>query len=149
MEDSFVAHVSDWLSIAGFFITLVTLFMTLNIRGKIEQTMRRQRFQQQGDRIYLKLKRIRDEVHQSNEYDKPVRKFPSPTLLCLRELTLQLIYFKLWNRSEHQRMRRFVHQLEQAASPKAAFPLPKKYTAKDLIMGLDEIIAIVESRKEL
>ena len=143
MQDSLLSSVGNWASILGFFITVGTLTMALNIRKKIEQTLRRQRYQQQRGRILLDIKTIREQIYGAQEYEKPAKEYPSQTILHVRELVLQLYYFKLWRYSEGWRMKQLVRLLEQASS-KAS-----KSTAKDLLMALDEIIAIVESHTEL
>jgi len=143
MQDSVLSSIGSWASILGFFIAVGTLLMALNIKSKVEQSLRKKQYQQQRGRILLNIKRIRDEVYNAQEYERPVKDFPSQTILNIRELVLQLYYFNLWKLIERQHMKRFVRLLEQASSRTS------KTTAKDLVMGLDEIIAIVESHAEL
>jgi len=143
MHKEFLWSAGSWASILGLLISVGTLLMALNIKGKIEQSLRKKQYQQQQGRILSSIKQIRDGIYAAQEYDRPVREYPSQTILNIRELVLQLYYFKLWKRSEERRMRNFVKLLEQSAS-KAS-----KATAKDLVMAMDEIIAIVESHAEL
>lgn len=143
MQDSVLSIVGSWASILGFFITIGTLLMAVNIKKKIEQSLRRKQYQQQRGRILLNIKEIRDGIYDAQEYNRLVKEYPCQTILNIRELVLQLYYFKLWRWGEERRMLEFMKLLEQAAGRTS------KSTAKDLVMALDEIIAIVESHAEL
>jgi len=144
MQDSFITSMANWTSILGCLISVGTLLMALNIRKKVEQSLRRKQFQQQRGRILTNIKQIRSEIYDAQEYDRLVKDYPSQTILDMREQVLQLVYFRLWRRSEERRMQRFATLLAESTAAK-----PKKYTAKDMLMALDEIIAIVESHAEL
>ena len=145
MQESFITIIANWTSILGFLISVGTLLMALNIRKKVEQSLRRKQFQQQRGRILMNIKQIRSEIYEAQEYDRLIKDYPSQTILSMREQVLQLVYFRLWRRGEEQHMQRFAKLLEEAT----AAVKPKKYTAKDMLMALDEIIAIVESHAEL
>jgi|GEM_PF-6606531 len=145
MQDSFIASMANWTSILGCIVSVSTLLMALNIRKKVEQSLRRKQFQQQRGRILLDIKQIRGELYEAQEYDRLIKEYPAQTILNIRELVLQLFYFKLWRLSEERCMQRFVTLLEEST----AAVKPKKYTAKDMLMALDEIVAIVESHAEL
>jgi len=145
MQDSFITSMANWTSILGCLISVSTLLMALNIRKKVEQSLRRKQFQQQRGRILLDIKQIRGELYEAQEYNRLIKEYPAQTILNIRELVLQLFYFKLWRLSEERCMQRFVTLLEEST----AAVKPKKHTAKDMLMALDEIIAIVESHAEL
>jgi len=144
MHQEFLWSVGSWASILGLLISVGTLLMALNIKGKIGQSLRRQRYQQQSGKILLDLKAVREQIYGAREYEKPAKDYPSQTILHIRELVLQIYYFKLWRYGEERRMKQLVRLLEQAAAGRAP-----KTTAKELLMALDEIIAIVESHTEL
>jgi len=128
--------VANWLCIFGFAITLVTLLMTVNIRGKIERSLGKQRFLQQRATIVSEFTAVRNRI-------KGGEKMDSEALEELRALLLQLTHYRIWHMSERMQMKKFIGFLSRAYSGE------KRATGRELVLRIDEIIAVVKSQAEV
>ena len=140
-----IANVNNWLGIIGFIITLATLLMTLNIRGRIEQTLGKQRYIEQRDIILSKLQQIRTRLN--GEIDKNrnclADDMPPSIFLDLRALILQLKRFKVWRKSDREELDRFIATLSSLISGTRS-DNPARLVVR-LVLRLDVVIAIVEA----
>jgi len=138
-----IQNVVNWVCIFSFAITLVTLLMTLNIRGKIDRTLGKQRFLQQRQRIVADFLAARDSVLRVDEND---RQAMEPLLLELRALALQLSHFHIWRWQDRGMLQKFIRFMSQAYMPDKP---GGKISAKQLVMRVDEVVAIVKAQAEV
>ena len=130
----------DWITLLGFIITLFTLTMTLNIRGKIERSLGKQRFLQQREKLLQQLNVIRAGILRPDETDRL-----DARLLDLRALSLQLKHYSIWHMDDQRKLNRFIkyvagaYNMDNGKSPKV----------KELVMRIDEIVAIVKAQSEV
>ena len=129
-------HIANWASIFGFLITIGTLLMALNIRGKIEHSLGRQRFLQQRGQIVADFAAVRAKVKGAEETDGEV-------LEELRVLLLSLTHYKIWHFKERMHLDKFIAFISLVYSGQ------KRTTSNDLVMRIDEAVAIVKSQVEV
>jgi len=137
--NNYLASFNNWLGVIGFILTLITLAMTLNIRGKIEQTLGKQRFLQQREELISSFKNIRlkiADLDAEGERRKENVHISTAYVLDLRALTLRLTHLKIWKLADRLVFWRFIRRIA-----------PKMHiSGAELVMKIDEIIAIVESQ---
>jgi len=132
----------NWINVFAFAFTLITLLMTLNIRGKIDRSLGKQRFLQQRERIVADFTAVRNKLKLAGE-DEQAR---DVCLLDLRALSLQLDHFRIWRWNDRLKLKQFIRFMSKAYMPES----PKaKITGKELIMRVDEIVAIIKSQPEV
>ena len=131
-----IQTIGSWASIICLVITLFTLMLTLNIRGKIERSLGKQRFLQQREKIVADFAALRAKI---KALDKP----DSEALEELRVLLLQLTHFKIWHLKESAYFKRFIAFLTNVYNGK------KQTTCKELVMRIDEVVTIVKSQVEV
>jgi len=127
-------------SIAGFIIALLTLCATLNIRGKIDRSLGKQRFLQQRNRIVMELTELRAAIRcmEGNDHSGL-----DELLLRLRELILQLGHFRIWRLSDRLKLRQYTQFISKAYNGE------KQCSCKEHIMRIDEIVAMVKAQAEV
>jgi len=128
--------IANWFSIFAFVITIFTLLMTLNIRSKIERSLGKQRFLQQRGRIVADFQAVRSKIKCQEEADGEV-------LEELRVLLLSLTHYRIWQPKDQLYLKKFIGFVSNAYSGK------KQATCKDLVMRIDEVVAIVKSQVEV
>ena len=137
--DTYLASVNNWLGVIGFVMTMATLVMTLNIRGKIAQTLGKQRFLQQREELISSFENIRMKIADldaEGERSKTNVHISAAYILDLRALTLRLAHLKIWKLADRLVFLRFIRRIA-----------PKMHiSGVELVMRIDEIIAIVESQ---
>jgi len=138
-----IQNIVNWVCIFSFAITLVTLLMTMNIRGKIDRTLGKQRFLQQRGKIVADFTAIRGGVLRADEND---RQAVEPLLLELRALALQLSHFHIWYWKDLRKLKQFIRFMSQAYMPDKP---GGKIAGKELVMRVDEIVAIVKAQAEV
>jgi len=138
-----IQNIVNWVCIFSFAITLVTLLTTLNIRGKIDRTLGKQRFLQQREKIVADFTAVRQNVLRTDEKDRPAME---PFLLDLRALALQLSHFHIWSPADRKMLQKFIRLMSQAYMPDKP---GEKVSGKELVMRVDEIVAIVKAQAEV
>ena len=133
----------NWINIVALAITVVTLLTTLNIRGKIDRSLGKQRFMQQREKIVGEFNAVRQKVKYADGADAQAR---DAMLLDLRMLALQLSHFHIWRMGDRLKLYRFTRFVSQAYMPDKP---GEKVCAKELIMRVDEIIAMVKAQAEV
>ena len=131
-----IQNIANWACIVGFVITLITLLTTLNIRGKIERSLGKQRFLQQRERIIFDFTALRTRIKGGGEAD-------AEALEELRSLLLQMTHYRIWHLNERAYFKRFIAYLTKA------YDGEKKAGAKGLVMRIDEVVAIVRAQTEV
>jgi len=139
MSQTFV----NWICVIGFAFTLITLLTTLNIRGKIDRSLGKQRFLQQREKIIAEFNAVRQKVKYADGADDQAR---DALLLDLRTLALTLSHFHIWRLGDRLRLARFIRFVSQAFMPDKP---GAKTCAKELIMRVDEVIAMVKAQAEV
>jgi len=139
MSQTFV----NWICVIGFAITLITLLTTLNIRGKIDRSLGKQRFMQQREKLVAEFNTVRSKVKYTDGADPQTR---DAVLLDLRTLALTLSHFHIWRAGDRLMLYRFIRFVSQAYMPDKP---DEKVCAKELIMRVDEIIAMVKAQAEV
>ena len=129
----------SWASIICLVITVFTLLMTLNIRGKIDRSLGKQRFLQQREKIVAEFNTARMKLKYAEGDEQAV----SASLLELRAMTLQLDHYRIWRSKDWLKLRKFIKFFSRTYSGQ------KQATAKELMMRIDEIIVIVKSQAEV
>ena len=138
-----IQHIANWACIIGFGITIITLLMTLNIRGKIDRSLGKQRFLQQRERIVADFTAVRNKLKYTEEDDSQAR---DACLLDLRALSLQLDHYRIWRLNDRLKLRQFIRFMSKAYMPDN----PKvKISGKELVMRVDEIVAVVKAQAEV
>jgi len=127
-------------SIAGFVIALLTLCATLNIRGKIDRSLGKQRFLQQRNRIMMELTEIRAAIRCIEGDDCTGL---DELLLKLRELLLQLGHYRIWRLSDRFKLKQYTQFISKAYNGQ------KQCSCKEHIMRIDEIVAMVKAQAEV
>jgi len=138
-----IQHIANWACIIGFAFTLFTLLTTLNIRGKIDRSLGKQRFLQQREKIVADFIAIRSSVIRVDEND---RQAMEPLLLELRAQALQLSHFHIWHWKDLQKLKQFIRYMSQAYMPDKP---NVKLSGKEFVMRVDEIVAIVKAQAEV
>ena len=138
-----IQTLANWLCIAGFGFTLFTLVTTLNIRGKIDRSLGKQRFLQQREKIVSDFLAVRQEIALANDGG---REELEPHLLELRALALQLSHYHIWHGKDAARLKQFIRYISKAYMPDKP---GGKLSGKELIMRVDEIVAIVKAQAEV
>ena len=133
----------NWVNIIALAITVFTLLTTLNIRGKIDRSLGKQRFMQQRERIVAEFGAVRQKVKYADGADAQTR---DAVLLDLRTLALTLSNFHIWRAGDRMKLYRFIRFVSQAYMPDKP---GEKVCAKELIMRVDEIIAMVKAQAEV
>jgi len=131
-----IQEIGSWASIICLVITVFTLMLTLNIRGKIERSLGKQRFLQQREKIVAEFAAVRGKI---KALDKP----DGEALEELRVLLLQLTHYRIWHVKELSYLKRLIGLITNAYSGK------KQPTCKDLVMRIDEVVTIVKSQVEV
>ena len=161
-----IANLNNWLGVIGFVMTMATLFMTLNIRRRIEQTLGKQRFLQQREEVLGAFRDLR-----AQSYKIVDREEETTFLHNLRAITLRLEHFKIWSFSERVPIHSLTKRLTKILSPpsfwyrmrremevkkmaKRGCGMKANYdrqvaSANELVMRIDEIVAIVESHADI
>jgi len=127
-------------SIAGFIIALLTLLATLNIRGKIDRSLGKQRFLQQRNRIVMDLTEIRGAIRCIEGDDCTGL---DELLLRLRELILQLGHYRIWRMTDRLKLKQHTQFISKAYNGQ------KQCSCKEHIMRIDEIVAMVKAQAEV
>jgi len=138
-----IQTIANWVCLLSFAITLVTLLTTLNIRGKIDRSLGKQRFLQQREKIVADFTAMRRGVLQTDEGD---RQAMEAFLLDLRALALQLSHFHIWHPADRRKVQQFIRFMSQAYMPDKP---GEKVSGKELAMRVDEIVAIVKAQAEV
>jgi len=149
-----ITNMDGWLGVIGFVMTIATLLMTLNIRGKIEQTLGKQRFAQQREDILENFASIRDDIINIRADDCDIGGLPARFMYDLRALALRLIHFKIWKFKERGTLRRFIDYLNGRSAVKEVFfestrEREDRRKIKHLVRKVDEVIAIVDSHADI
>jgi len=155
-----IPTLSDYLSIIGFLITVVTLVMMINIRGKLSKTLDKQQFLKDRNEILKNLAGIYDTV-QVNE----VAKWAVPqnsgcfddfinALLEIQRDTAQLENYKFWSSDARRKIGDFsevlsdyIHLIDDCSRPEPNGKKPKKYNDRarvELLEWLNRIIALLK-----
>jgi hypothetical protein len=138
-----IQHVANWACVIGFGITIITLLTTLNIRGKIDRSLGKQRFLQQREKIVADFGAARQRAKYADGADVQAR---DALLLDLRTLALQLSHFHIWRLGDRLKLRRFIRFVSRAYMPDKP---GAKASAKELVMRVDEVVAIVKAQAEV
>lgn len=125
-------------SILGFFIALITLMAALNIRGKIDRSLGKQRFLQQKEHVLAQLTDIRARILNNDESVSLEN-----LLLHLRELMLQLTNYRIWRATDKLKFKRYIGYLSKAYNG------AKPRSRKELVMRIDEVVAMVKAQLEV
>ena len=125
-------------SILGFFIALFTLVAALNIRGKIDRSLGKQRFLQQKENVLGQLMDIRARIRSNEEMMNL-----DDLLLHLRELMLQLTNYRIWRASDKLKLKRYIDHISKAYNGQ------KQCSRKEHVMRIDEVIAMVKAQLEV
>ena len=127
--------------IAGFLIAFLTLCATLNIRGKIDRSLGKQRFLQQREKLVTELSELRAAIRCVDGSDD--RAGLDDLLLSLRELTLQLSHYRIWRISDRLKFKQYIGFISKAYNGQ------KQCSCKEHIMRIDEIVAMVKAQAEV
>ena len=133
-------NIGSVASIIGLGITLITLCMMLNIRGKIDRSLGKQRFLQQRNRILIELTEIRAAIRCIEGGD---RAGLDELLLKLRELLLQLEHYRIWRPSDRLKLRQYTQFISKAYNGQ------KQCSCKEHVMRIDEVVAMVKAQAEV
>ena len=133
----------NWVNIIALAITLITLLTTLNIRGKIDRSLGKQRFLQQREKIVAEFNAARQKVKYADGADAQSR---DAVLLDLRTLALQLSHYRIWRAGDHLMLYKFTRFVSRAYMPDKP---SEKACAKELIMRVDELVAMVKAQAEV
>jgi hypothetical protein len=114
--------------------------MTLNIRGKIDRSLGKQRFLHQRERIVAEFAALRAKIKSIGEGDAEAM---NAGLLELRALVLQLDHFKIWRPDDRMKLHRIIGFLKKAYDGK------KHTTPKEIVLRIDEIIVVVKAQAEV
>jgi hypothetical protein len=142
--DSMIANLNNWLGVIGFVLTLATLAMTLNIRGKLSKTVDKQQFLKEREEI---LKRL---VECYNAILTPSDQEPYQEILLLVQRNIeQLANYDIWAWSVKQKIHKFSDALSlyiTAYVSGCSFSGKRYYirTEVDLLQELNKIIAMVK-----
>ena len=131
-----------WINIFGFAFAVVTLLTTLNIHGKIDRSLGKQRFLQQRDKIVAEFTDLRRRAAGAAEGGDAM----DAILLDLRGLALQLSHFRIWRWQDRRTLRAFIRYVSQAYLPDKP---GEKASCKALIMRVEEIVAMVKAQAEV
>ncbi|MCL2531789.1 MAG: hypothetical protein FWE40_06500 [Oscillospiraceae bacterium] len=130
-------YLGNWASILGLIITVLTLLMMLNIRGKIDRSLGKQRFLQQREGLLAELTEIRTCVRENADCDLDEH------LLHLRELLLQLVNYRIWRIGDRLKLRQIISSLTKTYNGQ------KRTGRKAYVMYIDEVIAMVKAQAEV
>jgi len=130
--------IANWFSIFAFVITVFTLLMTLNIRSKIERSLGKQRFLQQRGRIVADFQALRSKIKCQNGDAAD-----GESLEELRVLLLSLTHYRIWRLKDRLYLKQFIGFASKVYSGE------KQSNCKDLVMRIDEVVAIVKSQVEV
>ena len=133
-------NIGSVASIIGLGITLITLCMMLNIRGKIDRSLGKQRFLQQRNRIVMELTELRAPLRGMEGGD---REGLDELLLKLRELLLQLGHYRIWRPSDRLKLKQYTQFISKAYNGQ------KQCSCKEHVMRIDEIVAMVKAQAEV
>jgi len=133
----------NWINVFAFAFTIVTLLTTLNIRGKIDRSLGKQRFLQQREKIVASFAAARQRLVRADENTGDAM---DSILLDLRTLALQLAHFHIWRLGDRLKLKQFIRFVSQAYMPDKP---SERVSGKELIMRVDEIVAIVKAQAEV
>ena len=130
-------YLGNWASILGLIITIITLLMMLNIRGKIDRSLGRQRFLQQRESLLAQLTTIRQCIYEDTNCNL------DDELLHLRELMLQLVHYRIWRLSDRYKFKQIIGSLTKTYNGQ------KRTSRKAYVMYIDEVIAMVKAQADM
>jgi len=130
-------YLGNWASILGLIITIITLFMMLNIRAKIDRSLGKQRFLQQRENLTAELMTIRKSVHEDPSCNL------DDELLHLREIMLQLVNYRIWRMGDRMKLKQIIASLTKTYNGQ------KRTSRKAYVMYIDEVIAMVKAQAEV
>jgi len=130
-------NLGNWASIFGLVITMITLLAMLNIRGKIDRSLNKQRFLQQREKILAELFDIRAGIRGGDNAGL------DDLLLHTRELMLQLANYRIWRFGDRLKFKQFISFISKAYNG------DKQCTRKEHIMRIDEVVAMVKAQAEV
>ena len=130
-------YLGNWASILGLIITIITLLMMLNIRGKIDRSLGKQRFMQQRENLLAEISAIRKCIYEDAACDLDEH------LLHLRELLLQLVNYRIWRMSDRLKLKQIITSLTKTYNGQ------KRTSRKAYVMYIDEVIAMVKAQAEI
>ena len=154
--DNYLASINNYLGVIGFIMTLVTLAMTLNIRGQIEKKRGKQRFLEMRDEllngltaIRLKLMAAEKTVRNPQEMqwtpcalyeglevsDAPVSE---TVLLELHVLAAKLLRLRIWTHRDQAFMREITQSIEKGSYDYRI--------SKNLLVIINHLIAIIDAQ---
>jgi len=134
-------HFANIASIAGFLIAFLTLCATLNIRGKIDRSLGKQRFLQQREKLVAQLSELRTAIRCVDGSGDCTGL--DDLLLNLRELILQLSHYRIWRIGDRVKFKQYISFISKAYNGE------KQCSCKEHIMRIDEIVAMVKAQAEV
>jgi len=138
-----IQHIANWACIIGFCITIFTLLTTLNIRGKVDRSLGKQRFLQQREKIVADVTALRRKIAYAGGDGAQDM---DAILLELRTLAMQLTHFHIWRWQDRRKLKQFIRYMSEAYMPDKP---GAKSSAKALIMRIDELVALVKAQAEV
>ena len=130
-------YLGNLASISGLVIACLTLLATLNIRGKIDRSLGKQRFLQQREALLAQLAVIRKCIYENADCNL------DDQLLHLREVMLLLVNYRIWRMTDKLKLKRYIDYLSKAYNG------AKPRSRKELVMRIDEVVAMVKAQLEV